>query len=291
MKRFLWVSIVLCGFLPINGQQKTAQANTGENAPDGSSSPVSVTVIDQPTSKEQTETPKQEPKSYLGTLISANNLPSLLLVAVGVGAIVFAWKTVDATRDAAKAALLNAQAVINSERAWMIPKIVQPANHGPIMSPSSTRNDPPIKIKLTIANQGKTPAIGTRALNGYCSVEIVDPQSQSWTLELPQIPDYSGVRGGKIVPQAPGSVYVSGEGSELSIDQIDKDFCLAESRAWARKEKCLCIMGYYEYLDVFGRTRITRFCYAYQDVSQIDSSGGTQYRFRKAGPDAYNEIT
>lgn len=39
--------------------------------------------------------------------------------------LVIAWQSTE-TRDAAKAALLNAEAVINAERAWMIPKITQP---------------------------------------------------------------------------------------------------------------------------------------------------------------------
>ena len=282
---------MLYAFLPVHGQKKAAQTNPGDESAQHGGTPVAVTAINQQTAKDQTETPKQEPKSYLDTLISANNLPNLLLVAVGVGAIVFAWKTVAATRDAAKAALSNAQAVINAEGAWMIPKIIQPANYGLIMFPSEARNDPELKIKLTIINHGKTPAIGIRALNGYCSVEIVDPQSQSWTLKLPPIPDYSGVHGGDVVRQAPGSVYVSNEGPNLVTHVLDKNFILAESEAWVRKEKCLCVMGYYEYLDVFGRSCITRFCYAYQDVSHIDTGGGIKYRFRKAGPDAYNAIT
>jgi hypothetical protein len=120
MKKILWMLVVFYGLLPIYGQQKAAQATPTKDAPQKSSAPVSVTVINEPAPKEQTEAPKQEPKSYFGTLVSANNLPTDLLVVVGVIAILFAARTVNATKDAAEAALLNAKAVINAERAWLL---------------------------------------------------------------------------------------------------------------------------------------------------------------------------
>jgi hypothetical protein len=42
------------------------------------------------------------------------------LVLVGAFQIVYLWHTVQATRDNAKAALLNAEAVINAERPWLV---------------------------------------------------------------------------------------------------------------------------------------------------------------------------
>ena len=66
---------MLYAFLPVHGQEKAAQTNPGNESPEHSSSPVTVTVINQQADKDQAETEKQDSKGYLGTLISANNLP------------------------------------------------------------------------------------------------------------------------------------------------------------------------------------------------------------------------
>jgi hypothetical protein len=68
------------------------------------------------------------------------------IVVVGIFQIVFLWRTVTATKDNAKAALLNAQAVINSERAWIEAELVERTVIG------VTRH------QLEITNHGKTPA-------------------------------------------------------------------------------------------------------------------------------------
>ena len=175
----------------------------------------------------------------------------------------------------------------------MIPKITQPPDDGAIMFPNEKDDDGKLQITLTLTNQGKTPAIGVSGLYGYSSEKIVDPAAQSWILDLPPISSYENMRGGNVVVlQAPGSIYVPKKGPRLHRP-IDKEFLLKESPAWARKERCLCVRGWYEYRDIFGQSRTTRFCYAYQDVSQIETAPdgpNFPFRFRKAGPDAYNEI-
>ena len=206
---------------------------------------------------------------------------------------VIAWQSAE-TRDAAQGALLNAQAVIDAERAWMIPEITQPPDYKAIIHPSEKDDECEIRITLTVKNYGKTPAIATKALFGFSSERILDPRAESWVLKLPQNLSYKYMHGGVVVEQAPGSIYIPTKGPNLHL-HIDRKFLLKESPAWLRKDKCLCVRGWYEYKDIFERIRTTRFCYAYQDVSQIEPSDAESpnfpFRFRKCGPAIYNELT
>lgn len=94
-----------------------------------------------------------EPDGYFCRLFSAANLPTWLLVFVGLGGVWAALRTIgtlekqaDAGKDAAKAAVLSAQAVINSERAWIDGQFVKNV-------------DIATRYILSIKNYGKTPAM------------------------------------------------------------------------------------------------------------------------------------
>ena len=70
--------------------------------------------------------------SYLARLFSPENLPNIALVVTGIVASIIALCALrfirDQTisgRDAARAALLNAQAVIKSERPWLMVRIIK----------------------------------------------------------------------------------------------------------------------------------------------------------------------
>ena len=106
-------------------------------------------------SPQQTYSSGPNPESYLCGLIAPANLPTIYLVLIGISGIVVAIGTLeilekqtDATNNAANAALLNAQAVINSERAWMLlHKSLRP--DGP---------HPDWEFEARVQNFGKTPA-------------------------------------------------------------------------------------------------------------------------------------
>jgi hypothetical protein len=79
---------------------------------------------------------------------------------------------------------------------------------------------------------------------------------------------------------------------------IPKEFLVAERVPWILGQKCLCVKGFLEYKDVFENVRVTRFCYAFQIVSEAGGLANAitlkpiiPPEFRKSGPDAYNEIT
>lgn len=108
--------------------------------------------VNQQASQQQAIAAACEPNGYFCRLLGAANLPTVLLVFVGIGGVWAALKTLKsidrqtvATKEAAKAALLNAQAVINSERAWI---------HGEILQSWIGSN----RWTLQVKNHGKTPA-------------------------------------------------------------------------------------------------------------------------------------
>jgi hypothetical protein len=92
--------------------------------------------------------------SYLCKLIAPANLPTDYLVIIGIGGVFVAIFTLEsinvsakAAQDAAEAAKLNAQAVINSERPYLIVSI-----HPDLVKPATGL------FTLACLNQGNTPA-------------------------------------------------------------------------------------------------------------------------------------
>jgi type II secretory pathway pseudopilin PulG len=222
-----------------------------------------------------------------------------LLVVVGIVGIVAASITLrklerqtKAGEDAAEAALKQANLLVASERAWMIPKIQHP-NLEDVTSPHGKGEGWHLPIQMIFANRGKTPAIAILALLEYSSEMAVNPTGMYWEPDLPITPKYMKTA----TKYPPGSVYVSEEKPSLIV-VIPRDFLLRENAAWMRREKCLCVKGFVEYQDVFGETHFSRFCYAYQ-ITQIgggftDEATGKQIfpaEFAKVGPGIYNEIT
>jgi hypothetical protein len=173
----------------------------------------------------------------------------------------------------------------------MIPRITQPDDRD-VMLLDEKEPGWSLPIEVTFTNRGKTPAVALVGLMEPSSEKIVDPKAQQWVLDLPDPPRYKGEPRGR-----PGAIYVSEQGTPSYLD-IPRDFLLAERPAWMSGEKCLCIKGFMEYVDAFNQPHITRFCYAYQNVSEIRAA---EYRitkkpprdreFRKAAPDIYNEMT
>jgi hypothetical protein len=225
----------------------------------------------------------------------------IVLALAGIIGVCFAYRTLKiltrqtkAAMDTAKAARLNAQAIINSERAWMIPRITQPDDRE-VMSPDEQGPDWKLTIEVRVTNCGKTPALVIGSLMELSSVKIESHMARSLVLALPEPPQYDNSEPG--APFAPGAIYVSGKFTRMYAD-IFRDDLIAGKPAWESGEKCLCIKGFIDYVDAFKQPHKTRFCYAYQTVSDLKAP---EYRitkepprareFRKAGPDVYNEMT
>lgn len=125
MLKILTVLVLLTVWLPVHGEQKTPQSGSDKKVSDEAKKPtppssrIVTCVIQQPGTTVQCNWPTDNPPSYLSRLISAENLPNLLLFFVGLGGIRIAVCTLGilkrqtkATEDAAKGALDAARAAL-----------------------------------------------------------------------------------------------------------------------------------------------------------------------------------
>jgi hypothetical protein len=168
MKRLIMLAAICCVVVPVNGQQPGKHPNSQQKSPSTLQPPKSKTIdidtvninklnVQQQTSPaDNSEKDAKKPPSYLRRLIAPENLPNLILSAVGIAGIIVAVCTLGAIRRQANIALLNAQSVINSERAWLIPdaRSVEP-NTLTIPTLANTHVE---TINVGIENCGRTPA-------------------------------------------------------------------------------------------------------------------------------------
>jgi hypothetical protein len=239
---------------------------------------------------QKTDKPKDAP-SWIETFTWPEGVTAWALLLT---LVIITWQSVE-TRAAAQGAFLNAQAVIDSERAWMIPKITQP-DETEFMQAVTMEDGFLIPIEIVFTNLGTTPAIARRGLMEITSESIVDRSSNTaptLILGLAVPPKYENSADYYV----PGAFYVSEEKTP-SYGGVPKALIVAEKPEWDSGKKCLCVKGFIEYIDTFGRLRISRYCYAYQNVTGIRAlrnrlagHPNRTWEFRKAGPDAYNEIT
>lgn len=273
---------------------------------------IFVTIEDQRSAERAPQQTAQQPTSAVAsgqgnqqsqgnTQKPSRNLPSLhrfftwpdsmTAWAILLTLWAIAWQS-NETKKAAEAAHMNAQAIVDAERAWMLPKITQP-DYREILLLTDRGDDWNLPIEITFTNHGHTPAIAINASWKFYSESIVDPRSQTWVLVLPEPPYYDS----EIVPFSPGAIYVHNDKTRFYLG-IPRAFLTAEQNAWQLGQKCLSVRGFIEYRDIFQNRHITRFCYAFQKVSEIrriervlTGKPPIPYEFRKAGPDVYNEIT
>lgn len=99
--------------------------------------------------------------SYFCSVVTPTNLPNIYLVLIGVGGIVVAIGTLRllesqnaATEKAAEAALKNAEAVIKSERPWILFNEIGGIN----LEPAGTRQNKPTIVFIQFINYGRTVA-------------------------------------------------------------------------------------------------------------------------------------
>jgi hypothetical protein len=169
LKRLAILGLLGLAILPPSYPQEGSdhkQPKTQENK-----SP-SVTVIDNSTRQSKTDGPAQKPpETHAG--IEWSNWALVVIGAAGVLAALITLRKIErqtkAGEDAAKAAFLNAQAVINAQRPWLLVVIK------PIMGPMGGFN-------IHVRNRGRTPAMITTALWGCVAVKEV--------INLPKEPVY-----------------------------------------------------------------------------------------------------
>jgi hypothetical protein len=190
---------------------------------------------------------------------------TLLIVLVGGFQILFLWRTVDATRDNAKAALLNAQAVIKSEQPWLV-----------VTWKSDEKNSG--LFRFSCRNKGITPAQIVSISADTIFVKQPD--------KLPIPPDYSSP--GKLPDRhfiVQNDVFKINHGfdPESYIKREGKQELIAQSLIF------LAYYGKITYRDTFypdssqEGLHETRWCFIYQP--------GGEKKFVRSGPEEYNSYT
>jgi hypothetical protein len=239
-----------------------------------------LTVSSLPT---KDSTPQKENKTtanserYLCRLIGPTNLPNIYLVFVGFGGILAAVWTLKAIRGqtevaqvAADAAVLNAQAIIKSERPWMLFTEIAGVN----LEPIEVQQIHPTVAGLNFENSGKTVAKITAWKFGLfiTGLNQVPP---------PSVFDTSGVNfKPTVIPKdapLPHMAYLD-DGRIIKQEEL--------RNITERRTSDLWLCGIIRYQDVFEpeNEHLTKICRRYEVL-------GLQPMFVLDGPAEYNTET
>ena len=258
--------------LPVNGQKEGRESNGNQNNTDNLAKLSFSTIKDEETQGEKYGA-DDDPKSYLLRLSDPANVISIgTLIAIIVGTVVAGRTLKDIKKQtknsetAANAALLNAQAVINSERPWIVITVIP---------------DPEQKglFRFRATNKGRTPA-NIVVAGCYCEVEFfprgpidgppAEPIYKSSIIDPPE----------NLIVSDEAFNINHGVNPESVIDSNSKRQAVTEPREW------LCVYGQIAYRDVFtepsGEPHHTRWFYSYNvDKKQMKPSGPNAYSEKK----------
>lgn len=288
-----WLLLAIVGAtLVVNGQESKPHSNThaqdtaAKSKDATSTAGQTVIVVNQQTPQGEQDNHPSKPPSYFHELLLPQNIPNLALVLVGIAGIITALLTlkvlsrqalsmrrqtthlrrsviearrgVRAAKNSADAALLNAQAVINAERPWIIVEIRQP-----YMGKD---------YDFSGRNCGRTPA------------EIISISARTTSaadeFSLPPQPEYGTaiLAHRKFIPPR-GTFEVYHFSGDMLVNQSPERDDIRASR------KRLIVYGNVRYLDVLAqREHETRFCYWFAPVEPFGS-------MLVGGPEGYNQHT
>jgi hypothetical protein len=195
-----------------------------------------------------------------------------------------------AMRTAAEAALQSAEAVRNSERAWILIERTSPQNR-------DIRGDSIPAFGLRFKVFGKTPAKIIEAAFSYTTIAAT-AERPNRRPDLPSPPQYSNPVNSETMPEL-GSVLPPLRRFDFLVVYDGVRLSWQDYGMIVDQDRFLCCYGIVKYIDAFDRTktRETRFCYVYSAPSRgILRSEMTQEElrpsdFRIGGPPEYNEAT
>jgi hypothetical protein len=223
-------------------------------------------VVEEPQAKSKEEQAKEDSLD----LLYRRYMRATIIGVCGafIGLVILIWQTV-LVRRSANAALLNAQAVINSERPW----IVVTVKKHPLYSGS---------FIFLATNKGRTPAEFFSASAGDTFVNTPD--------DLPTSPDYSHVL---IRPNK--TLLARNESFEIYPEAGVSPSAMAKSHYLPKNSpssnQILIFYGMIVYDDVFGKDRPdytqhrTRWCYACLEGKRFIRTSPNR------DPDEYNGYT
>jgi hypothetical protein len=242
----------------------------------------------------QTKSGPEAIVSYRCRLISSANLPTDYLVVIGAGGVfvaIFTLKSIhhqavqvreqtkilnesaETAKQAAEAALLNAQAVIDSERAWLLLKDHSaPDKEEKILG--APYSDSFYRCPIVLKNVGKTPA---KLISARAEIQIADSNKGPRELAV-----FDGSVEGfvpEIIPQGETMPFLARSSRKITA-QEQAEFGAGKRFFW------LC--GSVRYEDIFRQERSheTKFCYLWEERGD-----GLGCFWHMAGPREYNAST
>lgn len=175
------------------------------------------------------------------------------IIGVGagvIGAVFLIWSSI-LTRQAANAAQLNAEAVINSERAWLL---IEEIKLSDLPSDGSALMPQPVTYAVRVKNYGQSPAFVTEA---QCKLEQRALRDASDKPLDERIYEVEEKRQQRIVPPGEDFWLKPWDTKLLSPAELDAINCIGPERAF------LFAHGIVRYTDAFKRLHYTRFNYRY----------------------------
>jgi len=251
---------------PAAAKQSKGAANqsppaSGEDCDTYTHNTYNFTAAAQPESKKQPES-----WSTSDTLAAIYDVLTGLLVFVAAGTGCVIWKQTIETRKAAEAALLNTQAVINTERAWIVVEF----EYWKIEGLEG--------LLFQAINRGGTPADIVEAYFDHEFFPVIPDN-------LPLPPPYKNpIR----IPPRGDNMLVTGEKWPLNAAPIHLEDMISncgKTDAIVTAREILCLFGEIRYRDVLrGKDdkeglHHTRFCFVYVPIfGMLLPSGPAEYR-------------
>jgi len=237
-----------------------SELNRAENAantkkPDGPQLAVPSCIqclnccpVEQPQSNTQEEKAKEATLDRLYRRYLGATIIGVVGGFIGIGLIV--WQTI-LVRRSANAARLNAEAVINSERAWLL---IEEIRLSDLPADTAALIPQPVSYAVRVRNYGGSPAFVTEA---QCKLESRALRDASDKPLDERIYEVEEKRQQRIVPPGEDFWLKPWDTKFLSPAEIDAINCIGQERAF------FFAHGIIKYVDAFNRTHHTRFNYRY----------------------------
>jgi hypothetical protein len=262
-------------------QSSPAHKQGAGQAEPANTSPVTVTIENtQRSEPAETAAPKppQGNTSAEWALVFVGIVTCLVIiiqVVVSNRATAAMWASLPLQKAAADAALKNAQAIINSERPWVMIQIKESLRDDSVGAFKSLRS-----FQLSIFNYGQTPAHITRCLGP--TIEFYQNPDE----QLPTPPDYGTSEWSRRF-LAPNDSLSIGDPIAPSDTKM-KEIITGAFRGEQTGRGDLVAYGLIEYSDgISEKPYRTAFCYRHEQGA-LSSMGG---HLVLCGPTVYNEYT
>jgi hypothetical protein len=246
------------------------------------------------------------PESYRCRLIAPENLPTDYLVIVGMGGVfvaIFTLKSIhhqavqmrkqttilnesaDATKRAADAALLNAQAVIDADRAWIMLDSFQPEGKDfweIVRKNALSANPVPTYVVVRFKNCGRTPAW---LIESTVKLETSEMNSSKFSF------DY-----GELFTRADGEPITPGESTppvQVQLEPIRAEYLTVDDMVAIQEgREFLYLYGVLRYRDVFSERKLRETCFSFRYVCVPRTSNQTTIGvWDFCGPNGKNKHT